>query len=533
MGSRLKSEVLDGLRALLGERVDASASTCEAYGRDLSTLGHLGYATEAADGGPGYAPPDVVVHPRTADEVAAIARLCHQRGVPLIPWGAGSGVSGGTLAVRGGVALDLKGLDRIDPVDRVSQLVRVEAGVNLQLLEDALTRQGYTLAHHPSSITCSTIGGAVAARGAGQLSTRYGKIEDMVAGVEVVLADGTRVATPVAPRAATGPDWNHLFTGCEGTLGIIVAQTLRVQRLPALRRFLAFEFPDLEAAFAAIRESLQRGARPAAVRLYDPLDTLLVAGAGDGPPPPPAADQAPAGTEWPLAGLSLDRLAELLAGAAPDLGGLGKRALLGRPALANRLTRSLPGVGCLLLLTCEGEPELAQAEARLVERVCREVGGRDRGPQPAERWWRNRIAVSHKQTGVYALGGFVDTMEVATSWSRLGALHDQVRAAIAPHALVMAHFSHAYLDGCSIYFTFAGLRDGAAETIERHQRAWQDGLAAAVACGAVISHHHGVGTLKADALRASHGALHSAVFVPIKGALDPRNVLNPGKLGLP
>lgn len=117
--------------------------------------------------------------------------------------------------------------------------MRVEAGVSLQLLEDALERAGYTLGHHPSSITCSTIGGAVAARGAGQLSTRYGKIEDMVAGLEVVLATGELVRTPVAPRAATGPDWNQLFTGCEGTLGIIVAHTLRIHRQPALRRFLA------------------------------------------------------------------------------------------------------------------------------------------------------------------------------------------------------------------------------------------------------------------------------------------------------
>lgn len=124
-------------------------------------------------------------------------------------------------------------------------------------------------------------------------------------------------------------------------------------------------------------------------------------------------------------------------------------------------------------------------------------------------------------------------MEVATSWANLRALHDRVREAIAPHALVMAHFSHAYLDGCSIYFTFAALQETAEATIERHRRAWHDGLAAAVAVGAVISHHHGVGVLKADALRASHGKLHSDVFVPIKRALDPRNVLNPGKLGLP
>ncbi len=528
--------LLDRLRAAVGpERVDTGDLVREAYGRDLGAQSHLAYAAGLAPGTPGFAPPDAVVRARSVADVQAVLRACHAEGVPVIPWGAGSGVSGGVLAVRGGVALDLKGLDRILHLDRRSLTVRVEAGLNLQLLEDALGREGLTLGHHPSSITCSTIGGALAARGAGQLSTRYGKIEDMVVSVEVVLADGTLVQTPVVPRAATGPDWNQLFVGSEGTLGVIVAQTLRLHRLPELRLFRSYEFATLSAAFEGIREALQRGARPAAVRLYDPLDTLMVARASDAPPLPPAPDpeDGPLAGEWPLSALSLRRLRAALAERLPDLGQEGKRALLARPALANRLTGTIPGVGCLLVLTCEGDPELARAEAAVVERACLAAGGEPRGPEPAERWWRNRIAVSFKQSAVYALGGFVDTMEVATTWSRLEELHERVREALAPHALVMAHFSHAYPEGCSIYFTFAALQDGADSALERHRRAWEAGLAAVVACGAAVSHHHGVGLLKAEALKAAHGPLHSAVFVPVKRALDPSDVLNPGKLGLP
>jgi alkyldihydroxyacetonephosphate synthase len=530
--SGLDAESLSRLREALGpDRVDDRAVTREAYARDLSALSHLAFRL------PGQLrAPDAVARPKDVAGVQAVLRLANERRFAVIPYGAGSGVCGGTLAVRGGVALDLKGLDRILDIDRRSLLVRVQAGVNGQLFEEALQREGLTAAHHPSSITCSTVGGWVAARGAGQLSTRYGKVEDMVVGVEVVLPDGTLVSTLVAPRSATGPDWNQLFTGSEGTLGVIVACTLRVHRLPPLRLFRSFEFEDLTRALSAIREGLQRGARPAAVRLYDPLDTLLVAGAKDPKPAPPATiadDEAPVAPWWPLSRVSPKGLLRALGDKLPDLRHGAERALLARPELLNRMTNTIPGVGCLLLLTFEGQDaDLLGAEEAVFRRACEAEGGRDRGPTAAETWWRNRIAVSFKQSGVYAMGGFVDTMEVATTWSNLLNLHERVREALGPHALVMAHFSHAYVDGCSIYFTFAGLQGDPATAPERHRAAWTAALDAVVAAGAAVSHHHGIGLLKGEALRASQGALHD-VFIKVKTALDPRGIMNPGKLGLP
>ncbi len=540
------------LREALGDdRVDAREVTREAYARDLSAWGHLAFRRPAPPTTPpddkraslGDLPtPDAVVRPRDVAGVQAVLRLATEHGFAVIPFGAGSGVCGGTIAVRGGVALDLKGLDRILEVDATSLLVRVEAGVNGQIFEEALQRQGLTAAHHPSSITCSTVGGWVAARGAGQLSTRYGKVEDMVAGLEVVLPDGTLVKTPVTPRAATGPDWNQVFTGSEGVLGVVVAATLRVHRLPPLRLFRSYEFPDLARALDAVREGLQRGARPAAVRLYDPLDTLLVARAGDPRPIPAAPDDAddpdhrgggPVAPWWPLSRLSPRAVVSAMRERLPDLRHEAERVLLARPELLNRVTARIPGVGCLLVLTFEGhDQDLVGAEEAVLRRVCEAREGVDRGPGPAETWWNNRLAVSFKQSGVYDLGGFVDTMEVATSWTRLLELHERVRAALAPHALVMAHFSHAYADGCSIYFTFAALQGTPEEARRRHEAAWRDGLAAVVACGAAVSHHHGVGLLKGEALRASHGPLHD-VLARVKAALDPRGVMNPGKLGLP
>jgi alkyldihydroxyacetonephosphate synthase len=549
----LDPDVLDRLRDALGsDRVETSSDAREAYARDLSTLGHLAFQAGRPELS-GFQPPAVVVRPADVAGVQAVLRLANELGFPVVPWGAGSGVCGGSVAQRPGVVmLDLKGLARLRRLDAISGLVEVEAGVNGQLFEDTLQRKGWTMGHFPSSITCSTVGGWVAARGAGQLSTRYGKVEDMVVSLEVVLPDGTLARTPVCPRAATGPDWNQVFTGCEGTLGIITACTLRMTRLPEERRFQSYSFPDLRAACNAIREGLQRGARPAAVRLYDPLDTLLVARAGDARPfsvepvsePADAGDPSPLGAVWPFSALSLGRVADVFREVIPragelgqelahELGQRGQMALLARPDLANRLTETIPGVGCLLILSFEGEPELVAAESAIMGRACLAEGGVSKGPESAETWWRNRIAVSFKQSGVYAQGAFVDTMEVATSWDRLEELHARVRAAVSPHALVMAHFSHAYPDGCSIYFTFAAARDDddPEGTIARYRAAWRDGLAAVVESGAAVSHHHGVGSLKGDALRTSHGPLHNVLRL-VKGALDPNNVMNPGKLGL-
>jgi len=520
-------------RELLGERFDQGGPALEAYSRDLSTLGHLGFADRQAGESlqPFAREPQAVAHVQSVAEIAALTKACVEHEVPLIPFGAGSGVCGGTLAIRGGVMLDLKALQSLE-IDQRSLLITVGAGYNLQLLEDRLQREGLTLGHHPSSITCSTIGGAVAARGAGQLSTRYGKIEDMVVALEVVLPCGTPVVTgPRAPRAATGPDWAQVFTGSEGVLGTITSCTLRVHRLPALRLYRSYSFPTLEAALEASRLALQRGVRPAALRLYDPLDTLMVARSKEAPA---LESEAPISGSWPLSKISLRGLKTALAKVLPDFKETAERALLARPEWVNSLTGKLPGVGCLLILTFEGEPTLARAEEAIFEEVASAQGGVSQGPEPAERWWRNRIAVSFKQSGVYSMGGFVDTMEVATSWSQLMELHEAVRAALSPHALVMAHFSHAYAEGCSIYFTFVALRgDDPQATRERYEACWRDGLAAAVAAGACVSHHHGVGLLKGEALRAAQGDLHSLVFQPFKAALDPRNLLNPGKLGLP
>jgi len=449
--------------------------------------------------------PDVVVRPRSAAEAAAILRLAAEERTPVTPYGGGSGVCGGAIALRGGITLDMKRMNRLLDVRDEALLAEAEAGIMGVHLEEALNRRGYTLGHFPSSIACSTLGGWIAARSSGQASTRYGNIEDMCAGLEAVLPSGTIVTARALPRSAAGPDMRGLLIGSEGTLGVITRAVLRVHPLPEARRFLCYRFPGVAAGLGAIRRVLRRGFRPAVVRLYDPLDTLVgVSGGG--------------GTKGALAE------------AAKHLFDRAKGVLLSHPEWAPLLDHF--SGGCHAVFVCEGDKEMADLEARVVAAEARAAGAEDRGPGPAEHWQAHRYDVSYKGAPIFSGGGFVDTVEVAAAWDRIPALYEGVRAALAPHAVVLAHFSHAYRDGCSIYFTFAASYPSDEETLARYDQAWAAALEAALAAGGTTSHHHGVGVAKGARLAREWGGFHE-VFAAVKKAIDPLGIMNPGKMGLP
>ncbi|MBI4936136.1 MAG: FAD-binding oxidoreductase [Actinobacteria bacterium] len=224
----------------------------------------------------------VVARPRSTAEVAAVVRLCHEHSVPVTAAGGRSGVLGASIPVFGGVVLDLTALQGVVQVDATSGLVQVLAGTFGPELEAELReRHGLTVGHFPQSFDIATVGGWVACRGAGQYSTRYGKIEHIVAGLEVVTADGSVIHTGGFPAGAQGPDLTQLFVGSEGTLGIVTTVWLKAHPLPAAERRAAYSFPTFEAGLEACRRILRRGATPAVLRLYDAPESQRGQG-GDG-----------------------------------------------------------------------------------------------------------------------------------------------------------------------------------------------------------------------------------------------------------
>lgn len=455
-------------------------------------------------------PPDVVVWPGSEEEVAKVIQLARAHKLPVIPFGAGSGVCGGVCAVRGGISLDLKRLEKVGAVDGERFAVDAEAGVMGEVLERRLNAQGYTLGHFPSSIYTSTLGGWLAARSAGQLSTHYGKIEDMVVSLRAVTGRGEVVQTPERPSA--GPDLAQLLIGSEGTLCAFTKARLRVHPSPQHRAFRGFRFRSVEAGVEAIRRLMREGLRPAVVRLYDPFDTALVArkkSASAHETVPPSERGLVRGELVPF----------LLRMAAPRA--LENASLINRAA---DLFRS-----CMLILMFEGEARRTLQEEGHARDVCKGAGGADLGDAPALRWYRTRYDVSYRMSPVVDDGMLADTMEVAAPWDRVMDVYHRVREAVAPLAFAMCHFSHVYLEGCSLYFSFAISGQGDQAIEARYDELWKAGLSAALAAGATVSHHHGVGLLKARALAEQLGDARR-MFHGLKRALDPDGIMNPGKL---
>lgn len=426
--------------------------------------------------------PDAVVAPADTDEVAAVVRWAHEHDVAVVPFGAGTGVCGGAAPVAGAVTVDLRRCDRIVELDEVSGTVTVEPGVVGQVLEDHVAARGWTLGHVPSSIHAATIGGLLAVRSAGQTSTLYGKLEDRVLGLTVVLGDGRVFERRAVPASSTGPDLTRLFLGGEGTTGVITRAVLRLDPRPETLVDHGWLLPDLRTGLDAVRAVVRAGVLPAVVRLYDETDTALV------------------------------------------FGGQG----LDVPA------------GCLLVTGAEGREDVARFTHEVTARTLVAAGATDLGPGPGEHWRENRHAQSYRFADYFRPGGplgdalMLDTMEVAGTWRVLPTLYDRVRAALLEHAdLALAHVSHVYATGGCIYFTFGAANDGdEARALARYDAAWAAAQRAALDAGGTCSHHHGVGLQRAPWLAEELGPVGLDLLRGVKRVADPRGVLNPGKLGL-
>jgi alkyldihydroxyacetonephosphate synthase len=498
-----QTEEFGSMVETLGLLTSTNAADRMAYARDLWPRHHL-----AVRAGNKLTEPRTIVWPRSTDEVVKLVRWAHERCVPLVPFGAGSGVCAAVLPHAEAIVVDMKRMSAWRHLDPSAPTLDVEAGHMGVPLEERLNRQRLTLGHFPSSILCSTVGGWVAARSAGQASGYYGKIEDMVVALECVT--GTGDVLTLHHRAA-GPSLVPIVVGSEGTLAIVTSATLRLHPLPDTRAFAAWSFPSTRAGWEAMREMFQRGLRPAIARLYDPFDAML-------------AKQGSVKKK----------------GVVPSTPGTGSsvlRTILRRPGAFNTLLESRAFAnavgGAMLVVIFEGEA--ATSGVHVASDIAMRMGAVDEGEAPARKWLEHRYSVSYRQSPAVASGLFVDTMEVAAPWSRLEALYEGVLAAVGPHVFIMAHFSHAYADGCCIYFSFAGSASAPGVTWDdacekTYDRTWRAALDAVVAAGGTIAHHHGVGRSKAPRMTAELGSSGVEVVHALKRAFDPKGILNPGVL---
>ncbi|MGH8530402.1 MAG: FAD-binding oxidoreductase, partial [Nevskiales bacterium] len=223
--------------------------------------------------------PDAVAQPRSQQELLEVLDWAQSHGYAVIPFGAGSSVVGGVTpegmkAYPGCVTVSLRGLNRIIEINETDQVVHAEAGILGPALDEALKTKGLTARHYPQSYYHSTLGGWVAARGAGHYSTLHAKIEDRVQALKVLLPDGRVAETRPLPASSVGPDPNRLWCGSEGALGVITEVRLRVLPVPKHRSTVGVRFKTFEQALNAARAIVQAGLYPAQLRVLDPFEHM-------------------------------------------------------------------------------------------------------------------------------------------------------------------------------------------------------------------------------------------------------------------
>src|SRR5689334_3912203 len=482
----------EGLAEIVGEeyvRQDRLARVRHAAGRSYPDLVRL-------RAGDASGAPDAIVCPGTEAEVAGVLAACDGAGIAVVPFGGGTSVVGGVEPLRGDfpalVTMDLRRMNRLIDADRRSLIASFEPGVLGPRAETLLASRGLTLGHFPQSYEFATIGGYVATRSAGQASTGYGRIDELVLGLRCLAPVGA-VETKAVPASAAGPSLRELLVGSEGTLGVITEATLSVRPLPEERRYEGWSFRSFREGVEAFRSMEQAEASPDVARLSDEEETRLT-------------------------------MALASSGSAAE-----------RAGKAYLRARGHEG-GCLAIVGFEGEAKEVSRRRSRVRGLLKAGGGLQLGERPGRAWLRGRFAGPYLRDTLLGRGVFVETLETATTWSHLDELYRAVGAALRDSLaargtppIVMCHVSHLYQSGASLYFTFLARQQEGAELDQWHA-AKSSASDAIVAHHGTITHHHAIGRDHTPWMAAEVGELGVELLRAAKARLDPRGIMNPGKL---
>ncbi|HTK79085.1 MAG TPA: FAD-binding oxidoreductase [Rhizomicrobium sp.] len=448
--------------------------------------------------------PDAVVYPQSGNDVLKLLAFASETSTAVVPYGGGTSVVGGVTPTRGQfksvLSVDLSAMNRIESIDKESLTARVEAGIDGPTLERHLEGNGVTLGHYPQSFEFSTLGGWIAHRGAGQQSNRYGRAEDWLVAAELATPRGI-LRDAEFPASAAGPRLTDLIEGSEGVFGIVTRATVRLHRIPETTETSAYLFRDFASGAQAIREAAQSEIPVAMLRLSDGEETGFHR----------AFSQIGAYRGFK------DRITQQLLRA-----------------------RRFGDGSCVLIAQFEGARDLVFFSRQRLNRIAKRIGTIALGEGPGKRWRANRFHGPYLRDPMLDRGLGVDTLETATSWSRVQPLYDAVRKALqdsiaastprpGAKGVVMCHISHSYPDGASLYFTYIYPRTLNGD-IEQWRGIKQAATHAIAVNGGTISHHHGVGQDHLPWMMQEKGMLGVDVLRAVKRTLDPKGILNPEKL---
>jgi len=491
--SMMEQRHIDAFKAIVGDgfvRTDDYARLSVAYGKTMFDV--LRMRQRVIEN-----LPDVVLYPDSHTHVEAIVAYCAKEKIPVYVYGGGSSVTRGVECMKGGVSLDMRlRFNKVIRFNEIDQTITVEAGMSGPDLERNLNeapkrfnaKRSYTCGHFPQSFEYSSVGGWVVTRGAGQNSTYYGKIEDMVLDQTYATPIGTIKTSPY-PREATGPSLNHIMMGSEGAFGVLTEVTLRVFRLTKKnRRKFSYIFKSWADGMAATREMMQCEAGFASVfRLSDAEETDVMLRLYN-------VDESPLAPLFKMWGMK-------------------------------------PMERCLFIGWSEGEQGFARNVAKNIRRIAKKHGGVSLTSIVTDAWERGRFTDPYLRDTMQDFGILTDTLECSVLWSNMEAVHQSVRAYChsRPHTIVTTHLSHAYPQGANLYFIFITKMNDIDDYLKYHSGI----LDAIQASGASMSHHHGIGKMFGPWLEGSIGKTEYSVLKALKRHFDPDNIMNPGgTLGL-
>lgn len=489
----LDEKHIDVLRKIVGEeyvRTDDYARVSVAYGKTAYDAMRL--REKRMD-----SLPDVVVYPAKTKEVEEIVAYCTKEKIPLYVYGGGSSVTMGVEPTKGGISLDMRlRFNHVVSFNETDQTITVQAGMSGPKLEKALNnaqqlfgaKRAYTCGHFPQSFEYSSVGGWVVTRGAGQNSTYYGCITDIVLSQKYATPIGN-VQTSHYPREATGPNLNQIMMGSEGTFGVLTEVTLKVFRyMPENRKRFSYIFTDWKTAMAAAREMMQCEAGFSSVfRLSDPEETNLMLRLYN-------VDDTPL---WKLL----------------DIRGF------------KDMQR------CLFLGFTDGGKGYSKNVAANIRRIARKYHGMSLTSYVTKSWEKGRFNDPYLRDTLMDFGVVTDTLECTVNWSNMAKVHREVRKVChaLPNTIVTTHMSHCYPQGANLYFIFITRMSGADKFRAYHTTI----LDAIQKSGAAISHHHGIGKMFAPWIEGSLGHTEYGVFKVLKDYFDKDYLMNPGgTLGL-
>lgn len=488
VGDRLRSALVDAVGAehLLDSAADRILRAGGKSYPDLvrARTGHLPYV------------PDAVALPSTHREVADVVAACVAHDAAVVPFGGGTSVVAGLTATgeqRAVVGLDLRRLAGMIRLDEHDHTATFHAGTMAIDAETALRARGFTLGHFPQSYQQASLGGFVATRSAGQSSSGYGRIDDMVDGVRGVTPTGEFEFGSRSPASAAGPRLLDVMVGSEGALGVLTEVTLRVVEAPQVTRHTAVAFPDFDSAATALRELVQQlghDQQPDVTRVSDAVETEVSLG---------------------LAGRSGKALQRYLA------------------------VRGLEAPCLTILLWHDATDERAKHRQRRAQQILKRNGAVTLPAKIARGWEHGRFSAPYLRDELITRGVFVETLETATHWSNIAAVHRRVGGAIADAldaggtpGIVQCHISHVYPSGASLYFTY--LAAEADDALDQWQTVKTAASEAIVAAGATITHHHAVGRDHRRYLADEIGEIGVRMLRALKNELDPGDTMNPGVL---